>query len=196
MAPPANILMVDDDPALLRSLRAGLGPGYTVRAAGTGEAALAALARDPVDLVFLADRLPDVPGIPLLRQIKERYHQVLVFLMTAAGSEDLVIACIDNGGRAYLRKPFDPAALRPSIEKLLAVRRENTERRIPILGAPAMPRVLGLLPLFPEGPRAPSWIGLTGQSGLPWDPTGKRHRRSRTERSGAPRRRRPPLRQC
>ena len=71
-AGPLRILVVDDEPAILRFLRAGLGSqGYVVVEAATGQAALDAVRQRRADLVVLDLGLPDIDGLEVIRRIRD-----------------------------------------------------------------------------------------------------------------------------
>ena len=86
--------------------------GYQVLGASTGQEALAHLARQAVQAIVLDRRLPDVDGVQLCRQVRDRLDaQVPIILVTADQEPALEAAARAAGSSAVLRKPFDPTAL-------------------------------------------------------------------------------------
>ncbi len=122
-APLATVLVVDDDPHLLKALRITLaGHGYRVTVAADGGSALAAAARDAPDLVVLDLGLPDMDGAAVLRDLR-RWSTVPVLVLSARhGSADKV-AALDAGADDYITKPF-------GLDELLA-RLRALLRRVP-----------------------------------------------------------------
>ncbi len=130
-----RILVVDDDPAILRTLVIGLrAHGYEPRTATDGRTAVSLGRTDPPDLVILDLGLPDIPGVEVLRQLRS-WSQVPVIVLSARdGSEDKVEA-LDIGADDYVTKPF-------GMDELLAraraaVRRSGADQGAEILQTPA-----------------------------------------------------------
>jgi response regulator of citrate/malate metabolism len=110
-----RVLVVEDEPVAAEAHRAYVDrtPGFTTTAiAGTGAAALDALARQPVDLVLLDMNLPDAHGIDLCRRIRGAGAQVDVLAVTSARELATVRAAAAHGVVGYLLKPFTYPALR------------------------------------------------------------------------------------
>jgi len=113
--PVIQVLVVEDEPVAAEAHRAYVDrtPGFgTAAVAGTGAAALAALARRPVDLVLLDMNLPDAHGIDLCRRIRGAGAQVDVLAVTSARELATVRAAAAHGVVGYLLKPFTYPALR------------------------------------------------------------------------------------
>ena len=109
----ARILVVDDEPAILRVVRANLARhGYRVETAATGQAALDAHAFHHPDLILLDLGLPDLDGLEIVRQIRGRAATPIVIL-SARGAERDKVQALDLGADDYLTKPF-------GVEELLA----------------------------------------------------------------------------
>jgi two-component system response regulator PilR (NtrC family) len=108
----ARVLVVDDEPPQLEILRLILGDeGYEVVTAGSGRGALAALRKQPVDLVLTDLKMPDVSGITLLEQIQRAQPGACVVLMTAHGTIDSAVEAMRKGAFDYLTKPLDREVL-------------------------------------------------------------------------------------
>jgi two-component system KDP operon response regulator KdpE len=102
----ARILVVEDEPQMLRSLRLILtGHGYDVVTATTGQAALAEAARRLPDLVLLDLMLPDLDGREVCRRLRER-SSVPIIVLSARGEEQTKVEALDLGADDYLTKPF------------------------------------------------------------------------------------------
>jgi two-component system, OmpR family, KDP operon response regulator KdpE len=112
-APVARVLIVDDEPAMLRALRINLrARSYDVTAASTGRSALAEAARQPPDAVILDLGLPDVHGVEVIRELRTWSRAPIIVLSGRTGSGDK-IGALDAGADDYVTKPF-------SMEELLA----------------------------------------------------------------------------
>ncbi|HTZ08429.1 MAG TPA: response regulator transcription factor [Acidimicrobiales bacterium] len=102
----ARVLVVDDDQALLRALRIGLGAlGYDVVVAGTGAQGITQAAMASPDVVVLDLGLPDLDGLEVCRRIRQ-WSEVPVIVLSADGTEDRKIAALDGGADDYMTKPF------------------------------------------------------------------------------------------
>lgn len=103
----ATVLVVDDDPAIGRTLRLNLrARGYEVEVVTDGRAALQVVAARPPDLAILDLGLPDVDGIQVLARLRRTSDIPLLVLSARYGSETKVQA-LDLGADDYLTKPFD-----------------------------------------------------------------------------------------
>ncbi len=109
----ARVLIVEDEPALLRALRINLrARGYDVAAAASGREALGEARRRPPDVVVLDLGLPDLDGTEVIRDLRGWSRAPVIVLSGRAGSEDK-IGALDAGADDYVTKPFD-------MEELLA----------------------------------------------------------------------------
>ncbi|MEV0157899.1 response regulator [Micromonospora sp. NPDC050686] len=116
-----RILVVDDEPQILRALRINLrARGYDVEVVAGGVAALKAAAGRPPDLVVLDLGLPDLDGVEVIRGLRGWSSVPIIVLSGRAGSEDKV-AALDAGADDYVTKPF-------GIDELLARIRAVTRR--------------------------------------------------------------------
>ncbi len=106
-AGPLRILVVDDEPAILRFLRTGLGAqGYNVSEAQHGRGALEALRRSTIDLVVLDLGLPDLDGLEILRQMRAAGSVLPVIVLTSRDDERAKVEALDLGADDYVTKPF------------------------------------------------------------------------------------------
>ncbi|MDH5805632.1 MAG: sigma-54 dependent transcriptional regulator, partial [Gemmatimonadota bacterium] len=100
------VLLVDDDPAILRAVGAYLTKsGYEVLQAATGEQALATHQRQPVDVVLLDLNLPGLAGFEVLDRLKKNGASVVV--MTGQSDIPTAVAAMKRGAENFLTKPVD-----------------------------------------------------------------------------------------
>jgi two-component system KDP operon response regulator KdpE len=100
------ILVVDDEPQILRALTTNLrGAGYDVEHAETGEEALAAAAARPPDAVVLDLVLPDISGVEVCRELR-RWSETPILILSALGEEEQKVSALDAGADDYVTKPF------------------------------------------------------------------------------------------
>ena len=111
-----HILIVDDDPAILRLLGTNLkARGYEVVAATNGEESLEAVQRDFIDLIILDLMMPKVDGVEVVRRIRE-WSDVPIIILSARGDENDKVKCLELGADDYLTKPFGIAELMARIK--------------------------------------------------------------------------------
>ena len=121
-ASAARILVVDDDPGLLRLLTIRLrAENYNVEAVDNGPAALAAAGRFRPDLVISDLRMEPMDGIALLREMQNRWPGVKVILLTAHGSIPDAVQATQQGAFSFLTKPVEKQELLTHVEKALRV---------------------------------------------------------------------------
>jgi two-component system, OmpR family, KDP operon response regulator KdpE len=127
----ARILVVDDEPQILRSLRATLAShGYDVQTAATGEEALAAVDGRLPDLVVLDLVLPGLSGLEVCRHLRAR-SSLPILVLSARGDERDKVAALDLGADDYLTKPF-------GVNELLARIRAALRRAVGARGPSAV----------------------------------------------------------
>jgi len=115
-----RILLVDDDPDLLRLLALRLrAAGYTVETAPSARQALARLAGFQPQLVITDLRMEEMDGIALFEAIHERQPTLPVVILTAHGTIPDAVEATQRGVAAYLTKPFDGRELLARVERLL-----------------------------------------------------------------------------
>jgi two-component system KDP operon response regulator KdpE len=106
-----RVLVVDDEQAIRRYLRATLGAqGYHVSEAASGNEALFAVKMERPDLLILDLGLPDVDGIEVTRQLRE-WTQIPILILSVREHESDKIAALDAGADDYLTKPFGTGEL-------------------------------------------------------------------------------------
>ena len=126
----AQVLVVDDEPQILRALRTTLrGAGYEVTTAATGEDALAAAAADPPEAVILDLVLPDTHGTDVCRELR-RWTDAPILVLSAVGDEQEKVAALDAGADDYVTKPFGMDEL---LARLRAVLRRASSTGEPVI---------------------------------------------------------------
>ena len=121
----AKVLVIDDDPSLLRALRVGLkAGGHDVVTATDGEQGLAQTALSAPDIVVLDLGLPDLDGLAVCRRIRQ-WSEVPIIILSASGTEDRKVAALNGGADDYVTKPFGMAELEARIRT--AIRHRSTE---------------------------------------------------------------------
>ncbi len=121
-----RVLVVDDDPAIQRTLAIGLrARGYDVVPARDGRTAVDACADDEPDVVLLDLGLPDLSGVEVLRKVRERSQVPVIVLSARHGSDDKVQA-LDVGADDYVTKPFGMDELLARVRA--AVRRSASDQ--------------------------------------------------------------------
>jgi two-component system KDP operon response regulator KdpE len=144
------ILVVDDEPQILRVMRASLpARGYEVRTAPGGLEALDEINKEMPDLVVLDLVMPGVSGLEVCQRIRE-FSQVPIIVLSARGSEKDKVAALDLGADDYVIKPFGMdellARMRAVLRRSPAAEGENStlevgdlsihidERRVTVAG--------------------------------------------------------------
>jgi two-component system response regulator GlrR len=109
---PGEILLVDDDPDLLKLISLRLtSAGYRVRTADSGETALAALALARPGLVITDLRMPGIDGMQLFEAIHRQHPALPVIILTAHGTIPDAVTATQRGVFGFLTKPFDSQEL-------------------------------------------------------------------------------------
>jgi two-component system KDP operon response regulator KdpE len=127
----SSVLVIDDDPALVRALGINLrARGYEVHAAGTGAGALRLAAAHPPDAVVLDLGLPDMDGSDVIAGLRG-WTDVPIVVLSAREQSRQKVAALDAGADDYVVKPF-------GMDELLARLRAAIRRGSP---APAQPTI-------------------------------------------------------
>ena len=117
----ARILVVDDEPQLIRVLRTGLkSRGYDVRGASDGESGLEIFSEWHPDLVITDLAMPNVDGLEFCRRLRA-ISQVPIIVLSAKGEEKIKVEALDIGADDFVTKPF-------GIDELLARVRASLRR--------------------------------------------------------------------
>jgi two-component system KDP operon response regulator KdpE len=100
------VLVVDDEPQILRVMRAGLpARGYEVKTASDGEAALEEIRKEMPDILILDLVMPGMTGLEACRRVRE-FSGVPIIVLSAKGGERDKVAALDSGADDYVTKPF------------------------------------------------------------------------------------------
>ncbi len=124
----AEILLVDDDPDLLKLIGLRLSAaGYRVRNAESGEAALAQIAVGRPAVVVTDLRMPGIDGMQLFEQINTQHPTLPVIILTAHGTIPDAVAATQRGVFGFLTKPFDPQDLLKKVAQAVTVSGESRD---------------------------------------------------------------------
>ncbi len=127
---PARILVADDDPRMLDSLRELIAPhGHEVGTAGSGAEAIAMLERRHFDVLLLDLMMPGVNGLEVMDFVNKKGLDVSVIVVSGDTSVDSAIRSLRRGAHDYLRKPYAPEVLIRTLENTLKKRMLERENR-------------------------------------------------------------------
>jgi len=108
---PRRVLVVDDEPAILRALTSALtARGYRVSQAVDGQTAIDSVAVDPPDVVVLDLRLPDIDGVEVCRRVRT-WSDVPIIVLSANGVDERKVEALDEGANDYVTKPYSTPEL-------------------------------------------------------------------------------------
>ena len=114
-----RILVVDDEPAIVRLVRVTLqAEGFAVISAGRGEEALPQLEEERPDLVILDLMMPGMDGFETLRRIRQR-STIPVIMLTARATDADTLKGLQGGADDYVTKPFNPDELVARVKAVL-----------------------------------------------------------------------------
>ncbi len=127
-ANPLRVLIVDDEPAILRFLRAGLtAQGFVVSECSAGLPALDVVRRHGTDLMVLDLGLPDIDGLDVIQQVRGGGHAVPIIVLSSRDDESSKVAALDLGADDFVTKPF-------GIDELFARIRAAQRHRLQVQG--------------------------------------------------------------
>ena len=123
-AGPLRVLVVDDEPAILRFLRPSLqSQGYIVTSAANARTALDIVCKGAADLIVLDLGLPDIDGLDVVKQIRDRGETLPIIILSSRDNESAKVKAFDLGADDYVTKPF-------GIDELLARIRAAQRHRL------------------------------------------------------------------
>lgn len=157
----AKLLIVEDDHGLREAIVDTLMlAGYLCLEADSGESALVQLGQQRVDMLISDIQMGGMDGHTLLSNVRLKYPQIPVLLMTAYANIDGAVRAMREGAIDYLAKPFSPEVLLNQVSRYVPAQR--VERRTPIYGDP---RTGELLQLASRVARAEATVMISGASG-------------------------------
>ena len=122
----ANIVIVEDDPSILRGLQMNLElEGYSVRVATNGRTGLEMVRTGPIDLLVLDIMLPEMNGYEVCRRIRDEGNEVPIIVLSAKATEVDKVMGLDLGADDYVVKPF-------ALGELIARIKARLRRREPV----------------------------------------------------------------
>jgi len=127
----AKVLVIDDDPSLLRALRLGLhAGGHDVSSATNGEQGISQAAMVSPDVIVLDLGLPDIDGLTVCRRIRQ-WSDVPIVVLSATDAEERKVAALDGGADDYVTKPFGMAELEARIRNAIRHRKMDSDDQMP-----------------------------------------------------------------
>jgi two-component system, OmpR family, KDP operon response regulator KdpE len=150
-APATVVLIVEDEPQVMRFLRAALpGHGYSIVEATTGAQAIVEASTRGPDLVLLDLGLPDIDGIEVTRRLRE-WSAVPIIVLSARGEERNKIEALDAGADDYLTKPFGTGELLARMRVALRNAARHGDEPDPVFEAGELRVDLGARRVFARG---------------------------------------------
>lgn len=129
-ASPIKILVVDDEPAIRKLLRVGLGTeGYTILEAGSGRDAIEQLKQTRPDLILLDLGLPDIQGHDLLSKWRSELFDLPIVILSSRTDEAGIVKALELGADDYVTKPFGTKELVARIRVALRHRLQQQGER-------------------------------------------------------------------
>jgi len=128
-----RILVVDDDPDILETIRVSLeSEGYAVTAVERPTDALELLRDQPIKLVISDHNMPDMTGVEFFRLIRERHPHVCRIMLTADPNRETIIRAVNEGEiYRFIPKPWDNTMLRVTVYFAFeAIQLEEENRRL------------------------------------------------------------------
>jgi len=124
----ANILIVDDE----ESIRIGCAQtlteeGYRAQSMDNGQSALATIEKVSFDAIILDLKMSGMPGMEVLKKIKESDPASIVIIITGYGTIDVAVEAMREGAYDFITKPFTPEALLKVVERAVDSRRRELE---------------------------------------------------------------------
>ena len=120
---PTNILVVDDEAMIRRSLCKRLNKeGYYCAEASSAEEALECLESIMAELVILDIKMPGKPGREVLPAIRQTYPDSAIIMSTAISDSNVILECMKEGAQDYIIKPFDLNEVAASVQRTLRIR--------------------------------------------------------------------------
>jgi len=146
----ARLLIVDDEKNIRRSLETFfISCGHVVQSAADARAALAMLAgAEGFDLILTDYRMAEMNGLELLTEVKRRFPDASVVLMTAYATVENAVAAMKGGASDYLSKPFSLQEVQHVVDRALELKNLRVENRVLRAALDDLPMVESLSPLM------------------------------------------------
>ncbi len=168
-----RILVVDDEPSILQSLKGVLeDEGYETVLVTSGEAALEEVRRDPPDLILLDIWLPAMDGMEVLERVKRRHPDIPVIIISGHGNIETAVRATRMGAFDFVEKPLSVERILVSVQNALQVSRleadnllwrEKAERRHELTGA--SPGIVELREQIRRAAPSNATVLITGENG-------------------------------
>ena len=128
---PARILVVDDEPGMIRAVERVLGEDHEVIGTRRSREALALAGTFRPELAIVDVRMPDLDGFELMSQLKARFPALDVILMTGSVDDldEKLVRAIRSAAFYFIQKPFDREVLRTLVERCVELRRRREDHR-------------------------------------------------------------------
>lgn len=128
---PARILVVDDEPGLLRAVERVLSESHHVIGTRLSRDALSVANEFRPELAIIDIRMPDLNGFDLMTQLKARFPALDVILMTGSVDDldEKLVRAIRSAAFYFIQKPFDREVLRTLVERCVELRRRREDHR-------------------------------------------------------------------
>lgn len=112
------VLIVDDEPDVLFSLKGLLRRDFTLYTAESGEEALKVLREHEVHVIMTDQRMPGMSGVELMQQVRESFPEAIRIVFTGYADIKAVVRAINSGGLfRYITKPWDPDELIETLQE-------------------------------------------------------------------------------
>ncbi len=125
-----KILIIDDELMARYAVQQVLKDKYTIYTASGGREGLDFISQNPVDLVVLDIKMPDMDGVSVLREIKKMYPDTEVILLTAYAGVETAQSALRLGALDYLTKPFDKDDVISIIERGLKKKQDSLKMKL------------------------------------------------------------------
>jgi DNA-binding NtrC family response regulator len=126
----SKVLIVDDQADVRDLLRSVLEENYDVAQAASGAALQKCFPQDPPDVVLLDVKLPDADGLDLLPQVKKRWPETEVIVLTGHGTITMAVEAGRRGAYNFLSKPFENEKLLADVKCAIERKEQNEENSI------------------------------------------------------------------
>ncbi|UCF05246.1 MAG: sigma-54-dependent Fis family transcriptional regulator [bacterium] len=127
----ANILIVDDDESIrIGCIQTLTEEGYRAQSVDNGQSALDAIEKVSFDAIILDLKMPGMPGMEVLKKIKESDPASIVIIITGYGTIAVAVEAMREGAYDFITKPFTPEALLKVVERAIDSRRRELENSL------------------------------------------------------------------